>query len=378
MKSRSPHTLKRHALRLSQNHDVPVYLFSLAAAEILLVADISRIERGEAGELVGYQRPAVRRHVREITDYLNGEEVVFPNGIILSLSPQVRFIPAMTAAGDEQAVPGLLEIPISAEGDEKPGWIVDGQQRALALAQSKRGDLPVPISAFITRDIVLQRDQFLRINNTKPLPRGLITELLPTLNSPLPSRIGDRRVPSILCDYLNEDESSPFAGLIRRASTAKSGKDRAVVADTSLVLALEESIQSPSGSLFRYQNIATGDADIEGMARVLTIYWTAVRDVFPNAWGLPPASSRLMHGVGIRAMGRLMDRVMSAVPVHSKGAIIRTQAELKPLAAHCRWTSGAWEGIGGLPWNELQNTSRHVRLLADYLHATYVSEREEA
>ena len=37
----------------------------------------------------------------------------------------------------------------------------------------------VPVNAFIADDVPSQRDQFLRVNNTRPLPRGLITELLP-------------------------------------------------------------------------------------------------------------------------------------------------------------------------------------------------------
>ena len=37
--------------------EYPLYLFSLTAQEILQVADISRVSRDEAGELIGYQRP---------------------------------------------------------------------------------------------------------------------------------------------------------------------------------------------------------------------------------------------------------------------------------------------------------------------------------
>ena len=31
----------------------------------------------------------------------------------------------------------------------KPGWIVDGQQRAAALIESKRADWPIPVNAFV-------------------------------------------------------------------------------------------------------------------------------------------------------------------------------------------------------------------------------------
>ena len=85
------------------------------------------------------------------------------------------------------------------------------------------------------------------------------------------------------------------------------------VTDTSLVEAIRESLESPSGVLFPYRNIATGTTDTEGIRRVLIAYWAAVHDVFEEAWAKPATESRLMDGVGIRAMGRLMDRVMAHV-----------------------------------------------------------------
>ena len=94
-----------------------------------------------------------------------------------------------------------------------------------------------------------------------------------------------------------------------------------MVTDTGLVEALRESIESPSGVLFPYRNIAAGTTDTAGIRTVLITYWNAVRNTFPNAWGLPPAESRLMGGVGIRAMGRLMERVMAHVDVHESEAV---------------------------------------------------------
>jgi len=40
----------------------------------------------------------------------------------------------------------------------------------------------------------------------------------------------------------------------------------------------------------------------------------------------------------------------------------------------CRWTSGQWEELG-LAWNEIQNVSRHMRMLTDVLIRTYVQQR---
>ena len=68
--------LRRRALRVTQTTDAPLYLMSLTARELGQIADISRISRDDAGDLIGYQRPEVRKHVQEITEYLDGDRVL--------------------------------------------------------------------------------------------------------------------------------------------------------------------------------------------------------------------------------------------------------------------------------------------------------------
>src|SRR6476660_4168949 len=83
--------IERRALRIEQNEHTPLYLFALAAEEVDLVADVARISRDEAGELIGYPRPERRSHVKQILDYLDSGEVLFPNGLILALPETIRF-----------------------------------------------------------------------------------------------------------------------------------------------------------------------------------------------------------------------------------------------------------------------------------------------
>lgn len=368
--------LKKRALQLDQNGRQPVYQFSLTADELFSVADISRISRNDAGKLLGYQRPEVKRHVQDIVDYLNSEQVIFPSSLILALSSQVRFVRSRgPSVGDGSTIAGVLEIPFPVGSGQKPAWIVDGQQRALALAKSHRRDLAVPVNAFVTDEVELQRDQFLRINNTRPLPRGLITELLPEVSCPLPAKLAIRKVPAEICDHLNRDSASPFKGLIRRNSSSEAERKGVVVADMSVIKMIEESLLSTSGCLFPYRNMATGETDFNGIWSVLITYWTGVKTVFPEAWGKPPTQSRLMHGVGIRGMGRLMDRIMSTLDVRESSAIRHVQRELESIKGHCRWTSGEWEDLGGIGWNELQNVPRHIQMLSNLLVRLYLRER---
>ena len=368
--------IRRQALRVEQDRSHPLYLFTLTSEDLRRVADISRLSRNEAGTLVGYQRAEVNRHIRNIVEYLDSGDVLFPNSLILALPSSVRFRRLRNSkAADRHAEAGTIEIPVPRRGQPKPAWIVDGQQRAIALSKSRRTGLAVPVNAFIADDVGLQREQFLRINSTKPLPRGLITELLPEVSSVLPPRLAARKAPSALCEMLNRHPDSPFRGLIRRASGGRAGNAKAFVSDTTLVQVIHDSLTTPTGCLFPYRNMATGDTDFEGISWVLLTYWTAVKDTFPGAWGLPPTQSRLMHSAGLRAMGRLMDRVMASVDPTDAKAPTRIRKELARLRPVCHWTSGAWEKCGGLQWNEVQNVPSHVRALSNFLLRAHLAGR---
>lgn len=365
-------TLERRALCIEQNPNHPLFLFTLNGKTILDFADVSRVSRSPVGQLIGYQRSEVKSHVRDITDYLNEENILFPNAIILALSSDVKFIKSRGPnVSDGWASGGILEFPIPKEGEMKPAWIVDGQQRALALSICNKDSFPVPIIAFVADDISIQRDQFFRINNTKPLPRGLVNELLPEVSTPLPPKLAIRKTPAALCDLLNQSESSPFCGLIRRPSTPENEQLEAVIADNSIISMLKESLNTPGGCLFPYHNIATKETDFSSIFAVLTLYWGTVKRLFPEAWGLSPKRSRLMHGVGLRSMGRLMDKIMSTINPMQEGAERQVEEELNLIVPSCRWTDGTWEGLG-LRWDQLQNTPSDVKNLSNHVIRLYL------
>jgi DGQHR domain-containing protein len=86
-------TLKIRAVRTEQGERVGVYAFFLYGADINRIADISRIRRDDQA-LKGFQRREIRDHVKEITAFLDSGPVLFPNAIILALSPEVEFASA--------------------------------------------------------------------------------------------------------------------------------------------------------------------------------------------------------------------------------------------------------------------------------------------
>lgn len=365
--------IKRQALRLAQHPAHPLYLFTLSGDELLELASVQHARRDATGALQGYQRPEVKRHVKAITRYLDGTEVLFPNPIILALPEAPEFHATRGRVADTNfGRAGMLHLRLPEKDEPKRAWVVDGQQRMLAIAKSKRrSELVVPVNAFVAKDVESQREHFIRVNSSQPLPRRLLAELLPHVDAALSDKLDASKLPSALCDVLNQDPQSPFFGLIWRSSMSKAAKERAVCVDTSVIRMLEDSLNRTSGCLFPYRNLATGEADIEGMLHLLLTYWSAVRDVWPEAWGVSPRESRLMHGVGIRAMGRVMDKVMTGLDPSNRRLPSQARAELRRLRSVARWTDGEWEDLG-LAWNQVMNTATHVRQITRLLVDAYL------
>jgi DGQHR domain-containing protein len=351
------------ALQTKQGNGIDVYAFFLYGPDLCRVADISRIAR-EGGDLKGFQRREIRNHVKAIAEFLDGGPILFPNAIILALSPEIEFKFARGSRPEgmvDVADSGTLTIPVRPEG-QRVAWIVDGQQRSLALSQTTNTHLPVPVIAFVSDSLETHREQFILVNKARPLPTRLINELLPEVSARLPRDLAVRRLPSELCNILNKDRVSPFYGLIRRESDP--AESQAIVTDTALVEAIRNNLKAPLGALAQYRNGSEGN-DSEAMYRALTTYWSAVKGAFPDAWGRHPIESRLMHSAGIRAMGALMDPIMLRADSSTEPEV-EVRESLKRLAPHCRWTQGAWDQLQWR-WNEVQSTGQNISKLTDYL-----------
>jgi len=365
------------ALRVNQDGKIPVYTFFLTASDLLRIAEISRVKRNKDGDLLGYQRKQVSTHVDEITKYVDSTDVVFPNAIILALGSQVKFKKGRgPQIGDPGCEGGSLEIPCD-PNEPKVAWVVDGQQRTLALSKAKNKKLLVPVTAFVSDDFEVHRAQFLLVNKVRPLPKGLINELLPEINVNLPPSLSRNRIPSYLCELLNKDPASPFCGIINRHTTNARENKGAVVSDSSLIEVIRNSLTKVHGCFYPYRNVATGQIDAEPVFEMLKIYWEEVSKAFPEAWGKKASKSRLMHGVGIKAMGVLMDRVLGVLSLKDPEFRSKISQAMHRIRPHCHWTEDSWESLGGMRAKDLQNTPSSVNLLANLLVRAYAGIEDE-
>jgi DGQHR domain-containing protein len=346
-----------------------LYSFAVDGKQLPRFAAISRVRRPEGARVEGYQRPEVVSHVNAIRTYLESDDPMIPNGLVVAFDDRVQFEPA-SMPRDGASVWGHIVIPIDAGLDDadKPGWIVDGQQRAAAIRDASIESFPIFVTAFITNSQSEQRSQFILVNSTKPLPKGLIHELLPTTDGPLPLALLRRRFPAYLLERLNYDADS----LLRHKVRTPTHPD-GVIKDNSLLRMIENSLSD--GVLYRYRDPHTGEGDAEAMLSVLKQFWEAVYLVFAEAWDLPPRRSRLMHGVGIASLGFLMDEIAEQ---HEGEALLEAFVDgLSSISDVCAWTSGEWVlGEGKRRrWNELQNTPKDVQLLASFLLERYRRQR---
>ena len=373
----STNSLTVRALRVTQDKKIPVYTFFLTAADLLQIAEISRVKRNKDGDLLGYQRKQVSTHIDEITKYVDSNEVVFPNAIILALGSQVKFKKGRgPQIGDHGCQGGALEIPYD-PNEPKVAWVVDGQQRTLALSKAKNKDLLVPVTAFVSDDFEVHRTQFLLVNKVRPLPKGLINELLPEINVTLPPSLSRNRIPSFLCELLNKDPKSPLHGLINRHTTNSRENKKAVIADSSMIEVIRNSLTKVHGCFYPYRNVATGQIDVEPVFELLKVYWDEVRKAFPEAWGFSASKSRLMHGVGIKSMGVLMDRVLGVISPKDPDLRDKIASAMQRIQSHCHWTEDSWESLGGMRSKDLQNTPSSVNLLANLLIRAYAGVEDE-
>ena len=355
--------LRVPALRLAQGPSRDIYSFGIDGKLLHRFAAVSRVGRDDDAAIRGYQRPEVLSHINAIRAYIESEAPMIPNGIVVAFDSRVRFRPdGRRKASDAGCQSGTLFIPLDEE--DRPGWIVDGQQRAAAIRDAHVERFPIFVNSFITEEVAEQRAQFILVNSTKPLPKGLIHELLPSTEAPLPLALHKKRLPALLLERLNYDHDSPLRARIR---TPTSGGG--TIKDNSILKMLENSISD--GALYSYRFTDHGRPDVEGMLRIVKNFWQAVSQVFEEAWNKPPRQSRLTHGLGILSLGFLMDAIAEQFE-QIEPESTDFERHLQLIAPRCAWTGGSWK-LGPYPrrWNELQNTPRDVQVVADHLLSAY-------
>lgn len=344
-------TYRFKAIRANQATEHDVFSFAATPEEVLGFSEIERVGRQDDGELRGFQRHQVASHIKEIRDYLGREDALLPNAVIVAFLGGVK----VRDKGD-----GIVEIEIKVkEGANKPGFVVDGQQRLTALSGLRKPGFQVFVSGLICKNYNELRQQFVLINNTRPLPKALIYELLPTVEG-LPERFTARQFAARIVDRLNFSSKSSLRGEIKQHTNPKG-----TISD----LAMQKLVMNSAseGAIRDFINEENYD---HRAFELVSEFFTAVKHVFGTEWvGMTPKTSRLRHGAGIVAMGFVMELLYS-----SEGATTAKEFEagLRLLKENTAWTTGQWRLSEDdvRPWNGIQNTPSDIDLLSNYLVRT--------
>lgn len=335
------------AIGAKQARTTRVFTFAAKVQDILDSCEISRAGRTSTGKLFGFQRPQIAAHIQEIRDYLDSKDAVLPNAIVVGFFSRDV---AVKSLGN-----GIYDLSVSTTRG-KPGFVVDGQQRLTALAQSIRKDFEVFVSCVLCQDEEELRQQFILINNTRPLPKALIYELL-TQVSALPKRLNARAFAAELTEKLNYSPASSLHGQIRTHTN-----QQGVIKDTALHKVIMNS--ADAGAIRDYPR---ADGRLEFGFELLSNFYGAVSDVFASAWNnQTPRTSRLVHGAGIVSMGFVMEALYSRTGQFDRKTFARN---LAPLALKTAWTSGRWTFQDGsvAKWDEIENTPRQIQRLSLHL-----------
>lgn len=345
-----------------------LYSFAVDGRRIRELAAVSHATRDAAGQVHGFQRGEAARHIREIAEYVSSEGAFIPNAVVVAFPPEaVRFEGSVDpSAVDGEGRMGVLLVDVSS--DAPPGWIVDGQQRTMAIERSEASRFPVFVCAFVEGDKAALRRQFINVNSSKPLPAGLIDELLPGLVD-TPEKYEIRKAAASLAERLAFDADSPLRGRVR-PQAGKNGINGAYFELGSFAAPLAALLRDPQSIFGSHVDDQGRVGDLEGVVLALKEFWHAVVAVFPAALTKSTAS-RLTHGTGVWALLHVMDRIYErAGRVPEREEIIR---QLNALAPWCHWTEadGDWQELSGFagarPWNGFQNTAQDKRLLTGYL-----------
>ncbi|WP_149361072.1 DGQHR domain-containing protein DpdB [Lolliginicoccus suaedae] len=340
-----------------------IYCFAIDGKRIHEFATVSRIHRNDGGSLTGYQRPEVLSHIRAIRRYVESTDAMLPNSIVVAFDSRVTFEPAIASGAAGYSIPGELVIPVdeTLAEEDKPALVVDGQQRSAAIRDADVAEFPVAVVGFIANSDDEQRSQFILVNNTKPLPKGLIHELLPDSIGALPPQYARRKLPAEVMIRLNRDPEGPFYNKIAMPTSPHGD-----IKDNTVLKMIENSLYD--GALYQYRDPRDGSGDVDRMVVHLTAFWKMVESTWPVEWLMPPRKSRLTHGVGIQALGYVMDHLTEGIAPEKFNniRIDRSLATIRDIAA---WTEGTWD-LGPddqRRWNSLQNTPNDVKLLTSAL-----------
>lgn len=282
-----------------------------------LIRALARIDRLDALSGTGQQREEIHSHVNKIAEGI-ASGVQVPNPVLVVLleehiapdgeddAPE-SFI-RVRSTGDYERVmsplresdiieeyrPVVLDFPYrrAAFDEEKSALLVDGQQRTAALSLVDVDAVP-RLMLSVNAEIATEEDArriFLVANSTKKIETQFSRALMATMED-TPGYLSNEKPRAVAAKRLAiEDSHSPFFQIVQYPGV-KFAK-RPFVAYNSLFQVITQ---------FAESSLPKANDEIL-IHKLVSRTFTMVKKMWSSAWNVKPTESRLMHGVGLRAM----------------------------------------------------------------------------
>jgi DGQHR domain-containing protein len=264
------------AIKIVQNEDMPFYIFKMTAEDLLA---ISYFEPRELDRETGIQRNYNESRGKEIAEYIDSENSVLANNIIVSLKKEcVEFKDGKLAM---KRVKGAA-------------FVIDGQHRLRAFTHVEKKDFELPVSAFVNLSLPDIAEIFVKINYyQKPVNKSLVYDLLGISGRIFPEFIESHKVTRVL----NETVGSPWYGQIKML-----GIGRGIITQATFINAMSSN---------KVLDKILKGIDTDTKIVILSSYFLAIKSLFPEQWC--SKDSIISKSLGVHSFMKLFSFVFDSV-----------------------------------------------------------------
>lgn len=310
-------------LRATCGH-LPVVLGSARAKDLYEASFADVLD--EAAD-AGYQRPFDAAHSREFRAYIERD-----GATTIPLTLNLRGGEGEGWDLREQGGAWLLRVALPELGGSPVLARVDCQHRL-----GNMGDSPIGLTfqCFLGLSIEKEMEIFSVINGKA---KGLSSSLLDYHKTKLSPNIGEEQPELHIAKKLNEDPGSVWRGAVKLGGAGTQGSHRKV----SL-----RGLQSATRLFLKGSPLGSDGSSVEEKYRVVRDFWSAVADVWREAWETP-RRHLLTKGVGVTALSLLAGDILTASLMHGQVPGRKEFSHYLAPLRHVDWSkSGQFKGFGG-------------------------------
>ncbi|MFW9879433.1 MAG: DGQHR domain-containing protein [Candidatus Thorarchaeota archaeon] len=279
-------TINVNAIKITQN-EREFYLFKIKARDLL---DIAYFNPREIDRESGIQRPFKLRRSKEIAEYIDSEESVLANNIIVSIeSKNLRYNAIHSNRGK-----------LSIRRKKGCAFVIDGQHRLRAFELTEKKDFELPISGFVDLSLAEIAEIFVKINYyQKPVNKSLVYDLLGISSDIFPDYVEFHEI----TERLNQTIGSPWFGLIKMLGIGKG-----IITQAAFITALEKN---------KILDTTLEKFSLDKKIIILSNYFEAIKELFPSYWG--HRGSIISKTLGFNALVKIFPRIFEHIVSETNG-----------------------------------------------------------